>query len=134
MAMIKPTVTSRVPKLSPLEQLRENRARKDNDSILFNLNVIWGSRLVFDLLLVIPAILLLVGVIDQDSSDQEFEWVFISVFLALESVFILAFFYRKKWCKTALNLFSAVSLLNYPIGTFFSVYHYFNIGKKEFKE
>ena len=122
------------PSASPLEQLRNARARKNTDSTLFNLRLVWGFRLSIDFVILALGILGLLYPTESSSTDQSGDLSFILIFLGLESIFILAFFVKRSWCKIPLSIFSAISLLAFPVGTYLSLYHYFNIGKIQFKE
>ena len=126
--------TKQVTGLSPLEQLRESRARKNADSVSFNFKFIWGLRLMVDLAVVVPTILISFGIIGASDSENNFELTAMSIFFGIEAFFILAFFSRKKWCTKPLNFFSAVSLFNFPVGTYFSIYHFFNFNKIKFNQ
>jgi hypothetical protein len=117
---------------SPINRLREQRSLKDEASALFKLRIVWGLRLCVDILIVLFSIYSIMNPTEIAEDYEVFDFVFILIFFSIEIIFILAFFRKKRWSKIPLNIFSAISLLSFPIGTYFSIIHYFNISKIKF--
>lgn len=117
---------------SPLEKLRDEKSAREASSALFKLRMVWGFRLCFDLIAVLVLIYVVMNPSEIDKRYEAFDFAFVLIFLSTEIIFILAFFNRKHWCKIPLNIFSAVSLLTFPVGTYLSIIHYYNILKVRF--
>ena len=132
MAMASSPDISLSDRTAPLKKLRDQRSAKKESSALFKLRMVWGFRLCFDLVAIFASIYAVINPGEIDGRYDSFDFGFVLIFLSSEIVFIMAFFNRKDWCKTPLNIFSAISLLAFPVGTYLSLIHYFNILKVRF--
>ena len=90
------------------------------------LKIMWMLRAAADGFLIVMFAWTLYSTFGQDSLYGAF-FVFYLVFIAvsmLEIYFIIRFFLKDPKSIVALHIFSALSLLNFPFGTGFSIYHF----------
>jgi len=115
------------------QKLAETRKALASEKAISTLNVIWGLRLIADMIALTVIGLGVFGILGAGiNSLALLIYVIPAIFLILEMVCIMAYFNKRAWCAIPLHIFSALSLLNIPIGTIFSIIHYMNFGKIQF--
>ena len=100
------------------------------------LKILWMLRFVFDTLIIF---LLCLGLY-RDVSEGSYNVLLIIVngililIFVIEMWFIVQFYRKKKGSLIPLHIYSAISLLNFPIGTAFSIYHYIKCSKLDWRK
>lgn len=118
------------------EQLEESRKAMEEESAIQTLNIIWGLKLLLNILLVVVFVYLIGRSIGSATLAvaPAVAMTLVFIILAIESAAIIAYYRKKPWSIPALHAFAAFSLLNFPIGTILSVIHYLNVRKLRFGE
>lgn len=119
--------------LTASERLAQSRKDIEESSAVEKLNMIWGVRLVIDVLFCGLSLYILYRSFTE--SDYRTLWVgvVVLVYFGAEIIPIVGYFKRRKWCVIPLHIFSGFSLLNFPFGTILSIMHYFNMNKMQFR-
>jgi len=121
-----------VKKLSASERLAQSRRDMEESSAVSRLNLIWGFRLIVDVIWIGFFIYTIsIRKVTPLEAEAILYMVMIAVSLA-EIYFIVGYFRRKRWCVVPLHIFSAISLINIPLGTVLSVLHFINMRKIQF--
>lgn len=114
------------------ERLAQTRRDMEESSAIENLKLVWGLRFFGDIMTLGFHAYAVFGLHLLQSFPYTIALI-VSVFFALlEMVCIIAFFRRRAWCVIPLHIFSAISLLNFPIGTGLSIVHFMNMHKIQF--
>jgi len=121
-------------KLSAAEKLAQSRRDIEESEAIQKLNMIWGVRLVTNVLLCALGAYMVIFSLDNPTSENFAAGAIIFIFFAIEIIPIIGYFRRKKWCVIPLHIFSALALFNFPIGTILSIMHFMNMGKIQFKK
>lgn len=119
--------------MSAREKHAESRRQMDEASARRTMNVVWGLRLIGDILILIAFIFMFNGGGLSTTGENKLALLIIFAFPIAEMICIAGYFMDRGWCRWPLHIFSAFSLLNIPIGTLFSILHYFNMRKIRFK-
>lgn len=124
--------------LSAKEKLAQSRRDIEEVAAVTRLNVIWGIRLVIDVLIVLLFIIVFAAAV-SDPGDGLFlqgltAFIVVICIPLSEIFFIIAYYRRKPWCVIPLHIYAAISLLNIPVGTILSIIHYLNMHKVQFEK
>lgn len=125
-----------VIEMTASERLKQSRKEIEDTRARQILNVVWGLRLVSDVIV----LLMMIAAIFQPSTYEYFEndivpqsiLVFVILFFTAEILSIIGYFRKRRWCIIPLHIFSVFSLLNFPIGTIFSIVHFIYARKLQF--
>ncbi|MBU2887356.1 hypothetical protein KO507_16440 [Gilvimarinus agarilyticus] len=115
------------------DQLNEARRAMEEASAVQVLNIIWGLKLGLNVVLTLFFISFCVLSFSHSNVKYTYPLVivllFVQVFIAVESVAIVAYFKRKQWGLYVLHVYAAISLVNIPVGTVLSIMHFINAPK-----
>jgi len=121
--------------ISASERLAQSRKEIKHTEARVRLNLVWGIRLIVDILAVmIFAFIFYISMKMETSKIHVVLYGFLIFYSMIEVLCIYAYFNSQRWCLLPLHVFSAVSLLNFPFGTLLSIIHFLNTKNLQFSE
>lgn len=121
--------------LTASERWAQSRREMDAVNARSKLNLVWGLRLVVDIILLgYFAFLIILEGVSTIQLEGLFFVGFIILYHLLEVFCIVGYFRSKHWSIVPLHIFAAISLINLPFGTALSITHFIYAGKLNFEK